>query len=97
MAVYRYPPGSILDIVETVLDVGLITQTVCLVACGKGVGTCIMAAAVGYPDVLRRIALIPENRRIIVSIAMGYPETAASINNFERPRVSLSEFVRWVQ
>jgi nitroreductase len=79
------------------LDVGLITQTMCLVAHGKGVGTCIMAAAVGYPDVLRRIALIPENRRIIVSIAMGYPEITNPINNFERPRAGLSEFVRWVE
>jgi len=79
------------------LDVGLITQTICLVARGKGVGTCIMAAAVGYPDVLRKIAPIPENRRIIVSIAMGYPENADPINNFERPRAALSEFVRWVE
>ena len=79
------------------LDVGLITQTLCLVAHGKGVGTCIMAAAVGYPDVLRRVALIPESRRIVVSIAMGYPESADPVNQFERPRAGLSEFVRWVE
>jgi nitroreductase len=78
------------------LDVGLITQTICLVARGKGVGTCIMAAAVGYPDILRKIVPIPEDRRIIVSIAMGYPETADPINNFARPRAGLSEFVWWV-
>ena len=79
------------------LDVGLITQTLCLVAHGKGVGTCIMAAAVGYPDVLRMVALIPESRRIVVSVAMGYPESADPINQFERPRAGLSEFVRWVE
>ncbi len=79
------------------LDVGLITQTICLVAHGKGVGTCIMASAVGYPDILRKIALIPENRRVIVSIAMGYPENDDPINHFERPRAGLSEFVRWIE
>ena len=89
-------PGDTL-VEYAMLDVGLITQTMCLVAHGKGVGTCIMAAAVGYPDVLRRIALIPENRRIIVSIAMGYPENADPINHFERPRAGLPEFVRWVE
>jgi len=79
------------------LDIGLITQTICLLAHGKGLGTCIMAAAVGYPDVLRRVAAIPDNRKIVLSIAVGYPEASDPMNTFQRPRATLAEFVRWVE
>lgn len=79
------------------LDVGLIAQTICLLAHEKGLGTCIMAAAVGYPDVLRRVAAIPDNRKVVLSIAVGYPDASDPINTFQRPRAALSEFVRWVE
>jgi len=78
------------------LDIGLITQTLCLLAYGKGLGTLIMAAAVQYPDLIRKIASIPEDRRIVVGIAMGYPDLAYELNNFERKRADLNEFVQWV-
>jgi nitroreductase len=78
------------------LDIGLITQTICLLAHGRGLGTCIMAAAVGYPDVLRRVAAIPDNRKVVLSIAVGYPDAADPMNTFQRPRAALAEFVRWV-
>jgi nitroreductase len=78
------------------LDIGIITQTICLLAHGKGLGTCIMAAAVGYPDVLRKMAAIPDNRKVVLSIAVGYPEASDPMNTFQRPRAALGEFVRWV-
>jgi nitroreductase len=78
------------------LDIGLIVQTLCLLAHGQGLGTLIMAAAVQYPDLIREIASIPEDRRIVVGIALGYPDLAHEINNFERERAHLDEFVHWV-
>lgn len=77
-------------------DLGLITQTVCLLAYDKGLGTLIMYAAVMYPSILREIASIPEDRRIIVGIALGYPDRESSLNNFHRKRANLGEFVKWV-
>lgn len=78
------------------LDAGLVVQTICLLAHAKGLGTCIMAAAVRYPDLLRRIALIPENRRIVAAIAAGYPDPEYPLNRFARNRADLREIVRWV-
>ncbi len=79
------------------LDIGLITQTICLAAHDKGVGTCIMAMAVIHPELLRRIVHIPGNRKIIVGIALGYPEEGFPLNLFERKRASLDDFVKWVE
>jgi nitroreductase len=78
------------------LDIGLIIQTVCLLACDRGLGTCIMAASVGYPDLLRKFASIPQDRRIIIGVAMGYPDPDFPLNAFERTRVDINECVIWV-
>jgi nitroreductase len=55
-----------------------------------------MAVAVGYPEILKEILSIPEDRRVIVGIALGYPEPDFPLNRFERKRAELSEFVKWV-
>jgi nitroreductase len=88
-------PGDI--IVEyAMLDIGLIVQTICLLAYDKGIGTCIMAMAVRNPGLLRKILSIPEDRKITIGIAMGYPDFGFPINNFERKRADINEYVKWV-
>ncbi len=78
------------------LDVGLVVQTICLLAHARGLGTCIMAAAVRYPDALRKVASIPDDRRIVAAVAVGYPDPEYPLNRFERKRADLREIVRWV-
>ncbi len=78
------------------LDVGIILQTICLLAHGKGLGTCIMACAVAYADVLRSIAKIPESKTIVMGTVLGWPDPEAPINRFERQRAALDDFVTWV-
>lgn len=79
------------------LDMGLIIQTICLLAHDKGLGTLIMAAAVQYPNIIRKLAAIPNERRIVLGIALGYPDLDYELNKFERSRASLDEFVQWVE
>ena len=79
------------------LDVGLILQTFCLLAHDKGLGTCILAAVVTYPEIVREVFSIPETKRLVMGAALGWPDTAASVNLFERDRGDLEEFVRWVR
>ena len=79
------------------LDIGLIVQSLCLLAHEKGLGTLIMAAAVQYPDMIREIAAIPKDRRIVVGIALGYPDREYELNNFERKRAATEEFIQWTE
>jgi nitroreductase len=78
------------------LDVGLILQTFCLLAHDKGLGTCIMAASVMYPEIAREVFSIPETKRLVMGAALGWPDTEAPVNAFKRNRGHLEEFVKWV-
>jgi len=79
------------------LDIGLISQTICLLAHDKGLGTCLMASAVRYPAAIREIAMIPDDKIIILGIALGYPDPDFPLNHIDRKRAEITEFVHWVE
>jgi nitroreductase len=77
------------------LDAGAIMQTVCLLAHARGLGSCILAASVRYPALIREIIPIPETKAVIIGVAVGYPDEGAPINQFTRERANLDEFTLW--
>jgi nitroreductase len=77
-------------------DVGLLVQTFCLAAHGKGLGTCIMAMAVAYSDVLHELLPEASDKRFVVGVALGVPDWSAPVNRFERQRAGLEEWVSWM-
>lgn len=79
-----------------VLDVGIFLHGFCLLAHDRGLGTCIMAAIVGYPELVRELFSVPENKRLVMGAALGWPDPDAPINCFERKRGAPEEFVKWV-
>jgi nitroreductase len=85
-----------LQVEYAMLDIGLIVQTVCLLAHDRGLGSCIMAAAVLYPDIIRNIAGIPDDRRVVVGVALGYPDDSYPLNHFDRPRGQSKDFTHWI-
>ncbi len=78
------------------LDIGLILQTICLLAHARGLGTTIMAVSVHYPELLRKLLAIPDDKVIVMGVALGYPDWDAPANKFERARANLDELVTWV-
>ena len=79
------------------LDVGLITQTICLLAHDRGLGTCILACAVRYPAALQGVLPAWEDKLLVAGIALGYPDKEAPLNRFARERAPLAEIVTWVR
>lgn len=79
------------------LDIGIIVQSICLSAYDKGLGTCLLAAAARYPAEIRKIAAIPDDKKIVVGVALGYPDASFPLNTFDRERAPLDEFVHWVE
>lgn len=77
------------------LDIGAIVQSVCLLAHGRGLGACVLAASVNFPALIRQIAPIPESQAILIGAALGYPDAEAPINRFVRERANLDEFTLW--
>ena len=80
---------------SAIVSIGAVTQTVCLAALAYDLGTCIMGIPVLWPEIFRELLDIPEDRAIVTSIAIGYPELKAPINRFPRPREPLENLVEW--
>lgn len=77
------------------LDTGAIMQTVCLLAHALGLGSCILAASVRYPALIREIIPIAETKAVIIGVALGYPDGEAPVNQFTRGRANLDAFTLW--
>ncbi|MBW1989463.1 MAG: nitroreductase [Deltaproteobacteria bacterium] len=101
---FRYfdAPAAILVLTDRCLtdagplmDLGAMLQTLCLAATGLGLGTCIEDQGVMYPDILRKIAGVPEDKRIMMSVAIGWPDPDFPANKIEIPRVPASEITTW--
>jgi nitroreductase len=86
-----------LSLEYAMLDIGILLQTFCLLAHDRGLGTCIMAAIVNYPEIVRELFSIPENKTIVMGAILGWPDPEVEVNQFERQRGSLDEFVTWVR
>ena len=78
------------------MDGGIMLQTIALLAVERGLGTCFLAVSVLYPDLLRKWTGIPEDRVIVMGLAMGYPASDHPVNCFERNRGNPGEFLQWV-
>jgi nitroreductase len=77
-------------------DTGLLVQSVCLAAYDRGIGTCIEAMMVRYPDVLHAMLPNTADLRFVVGVALGYVDESSPVNDFPRERIEVDEFVRWV-
>lgn len=78
-----------------IFDVGAVTQNICLAALPFGLGTCIEDQGVMYPEVLRKFCCIPEDKQIVIAIAIGYPNWDFPANRLETTRESVDTLTTW--
>jgi nitroreductase len=78
------------------LDIGAFIQTICLTALHFGLGTCIEDQGTMYPGVLRKYAHIPESKRIVAAIAVGYPDRDFPANEVETVREAIGNIATWL-
>ncbi len=77
------------------MDVGYFLYCILLSAHIHGLGTCGLGEAIRYPDVIREIMDIPESKRLIAGIAIGYPDWDHPYNKFMPLRQPLDSFTTW--
>ncbi len=101
---FRYfnAPAAIIILIDRslsgsgpLLDIGAVMQTICLAALKYNLGTCIEDQGVMYPEVLRRYADISESKRVIISIAIGYPNWDFPANRLRSDRESVESTIIW--
>jgi nitroreductase len=79
-----------------IFDIGAVTQNICLAAIHYGLGTCIANQGIAYPEVFHELAGIPESKRIVISIAVGYPNWDFPANAVVSQREPVENITRWV-
>ena len=79
----------------SLLDVGLVLQSIVLLARNYGLGTCIQLQMIVYPDIIRRLMDIPTSKKIVIGLSMGYPDEDQIINKYVTERIPLDEMVTW--
>ena len=77
------------------LDMGMFIQNVMLAARGHGLETCPQAALAEYPDVARSLLGIPETKKLVCGMALGYADYNDPSHQYRTEREPLKEFVQW--
>jgi nitroreductase len=78
------------------LDIGAVIQTICLAALQFGLGTCIEDQGVAYPEALRKYGRIPDSKRIVAAVAIGYPDWDFPANKVETEREPIKNITTWL-
>ena len=95
-AAFILTASNSLDESPTQFDLGCLTQTICLAALGYGLGTCITGQGVLYPEVSKKYCGIPKSERIVMAIAVGYPDPEFPANNLLSTREPIENVVTWL-
>jgi len=77
------------------VDVGIAVGYFVLVAQSMGLGTCTIGLINAYEDEIKDVLNIPENKDVVIGVAVGYPDLESPANEFKTQRDSLDSFVKW--
>jgi nitroreductase len=78
------------------VDIGIALGYLVLTAHEFGLATCPIGLITAYEDEIKDLLNIPENKIVVIGVALGYPDSDIPINRFKSPRDNLEKFVRWI-
>jgi nitroreductase len=79
-----------------IFDAGGIANYISLLATSRGLGTCMMAALAMYPEPVRKKLNLPENKKIVLGLSLGYPDSNNPVNALKTGREDIAKTVTWV-
>jgi nitroreductase len=81
----------------SIFDMGLFAQTLMLAAHANGLGTVPQAFLTDYAQHVKKFLGVPESKRLVLGISIGYPDLSSPVNQFRTDRVRIDEIVRVVE
>ena len=94
-AIYLFQDNSLSS--WSIFDMGLFAQSLMLAAHAKGLGTVPQAFATDYAPQIKEFLDIPESKRLVLGISIGWPNTDSPFNQFRPGRMEFADLVRWVE
>jgi len=79
------------------VDIGVALGYLILAAHEYGLGTCPIGLITAYEDEIKELLNIPENKMVVIGVALGYPDLKNPINRFKSPREDIGNFIRWIE
>ncbi len=79
----------------SIFDLGVFTGSLLLAIHDLGLGAVPQAASMAYPDIVKKALNIPSSMNVILSVAVGYPDKKALINQYQSQRKGQDDFVYW--
>lgn len=93
-AIILYMDGG-LDEEACRFDMGCVAQNICLAAMEHGVGTCVEYQAIMYQKALKKHLDLPEGKKFVAGIAIGYPDPEFPANNVVSEREDIDNITKW--
>lgn len=81
----------------SLFDMGLFAQSLMLAAHAHGLGTVPQAFLTDYARDIKKFLNIPDSKRLVLGISVGYPDREAPVNAFRTDRVETGEMVRLIR
>ncbi len=78
-------------------DLGMIIQSIMLVALEHGLATCPQEAWAMWHKTVSEFVGIPDEQMLFCGMSLGYPDEKAPINSLRTERANLDEFVSFVK
>jgi nitroreductase len=78
------------------VDIGIGLGYFVLVAHSFGLATCPIGLISAYEAEIKDLLNIPENKDVVIGVALGYPDRESPVNKFKTPRDDLGSFARWI-
>ncbi|MDH5719509.1 MAG: nitroreductase [Spirochaetia bacterium] len=81
----------------SIFDMGSFIQTLMYALWNSGIGSVPQAYLIDYSKEVKKILEIPEGKRLILGLSIGYPDTENKRNQFKTSRANIEEIVRWYE
>lgn len=78
------------------VDIGIYAQTLSLLLADHGLGSCMQGALGQFPDPVREMLELPEERGILFGMSFGYADESADVNRARTDREPLENSVTFV-
>ena len=80
----------------SMLDLGAVSQSIMLAAQEYGVASAPAVMLVAYPDLIHKALDIPDDKAIVLGIALGYAETSSIHNQYRSGRRPVEEMAKLI-
>ena len=92
-AIFLFMDGSLTA--WSIYDMGLFSQNLILAAHSFGVESCLQASVTRYAREIKNFLGLPESKKLVICISLGYPDTEATLNTYRAIKQKPEEFTRW--